>query len=244
MKELPSNKEWIFWGRTDPLFGVASKSGREFDGPNPWTNDEFLEMGRKYFSEVWRQWEQYGTPGSKHCVEIGCGAGRITNQLVQVFDHVTALDVSPDQLAHASELLGEMRDRVTLTCVINPSIPLSDESCDAVFSCEVFQHFDTNNPLSEYMYEAFRVLCPGGTVCFQVPVHGITPATFLSSTIRWIILRSLRMLGRRRMMIYRRYRAMSVLKLLRVIGFRDLEVRMFHAEEQPGYHAYFYARKP
>ncbi len=200
-------------------------------------------MGRRYFSEVWRQWRQFGA-GSEHCVEIGCGAGRITNQLIQVFEQVTAIDVSPHQLAQASELLGEELRRVTLTCVTNPEIPLPDRSCDAVFSCEVFQHFDTDKPFGEYLYESFRVLRAGGTICFQIPVHGIHPATFLSSTVRSLLLRALRRLGRRRMMIYRRYRATSVLRLLRVTGFRDLEMRLFHAEEQHGFHAYFFARKP
>lgn len=61
-------------------------------------------MGRRYFAAVWCQWQQFGV-GSQHCAEIGCGAGRITNQLVRNFQSVTGVDVSPNQLARARELL-------------------------------------------------------------------------------------------------------------------------------------------
>jgi ubiquinone/menaquinone biosynthesis C-methylase UbiE len=242
MKVPSSNKEWLFWGRTDPLFGVATRSGREADGRNPWTAEEFLDAGRLYFADVWRQWTQFGV-GSGHCVEIGCGSARVTSQLVSVFDHVTALDVSPDQLARASELLGSARSRVSLRCVSAPSIPLPDGSADAVFSCEVFQHFESDTPFLEYLREAFRVLTPSGTICFQVPVGGFQSPSFLSSAVRTRVLGVLRRLGRRRLMIYRRFQGDVVLESLRSLGFRDVEMRLFHIEQE-GYHAYFFGRKP
>lgn len=137
-----------------------------------------------------------------------------------------------------------MSCRVAFKCVTDPEIPVPDASCDAVFSCEVFQHFDSDLPFDCYLGEAFRVLQPGGTLCFQVPVHGAHAASFLSSRLRLRLLRVLRKMGRRRMMMYRHYRVPTVLNTLRTLGFRDLERRMFQAEEQPGFHAYFFARKP
>jgi len=235
-----SNKEWDFWGRTDPLFGVASLPGKEVHGRSPWTDEEFLEMGRLYFADVWKQWCQFGT-GSLHCVEIGCGSARITNQLAQVFDHVTALDISAEQLARARELLGENRTRVTLQHVNSPAIPLPDACVDAVFSCEVFQHFDSEAPFIAYMQEAFRVLGSGGSICFQVPVQGIHRASFLASPARTRILQLLRWFGRRRMMIYRQFRADQVFDILSTTGFQNLEMRVFHAAEQ--FHMYFFGEK-
>lgn len=238
-----SNKEWIFWGRTDPLFGVATRPGKERESGSPWTRDEFLESGRRYFADVWRQWRQFGVTTS-HCVEIGCGSARITTQLALVFDRVTALDVSPDQLARAAEMLGDRRDRVTLACVGQPEIPLPDACADAVFSCEVFQHFDSEAPFNDYMREASRVLRSGGTMCFQRPVRGIHAASLLASPVRTLALRLLRLLGRRRMMIYRRVDANQVMRTLASLGFTDIELRVFHVAEHDGVHAYFFARKP
>lgn len=112
-----------------------------------------------------------------------------------------------------------------------------------MFSCEVFQHLDSDDPVRAYLVESFRVLAKEGTVCFQVPVRGLHPWSFLSSRTRYLLLLGLRKLGRRRMMMYRRFRADAVLKILESIGFVDVELRLFHADEQPGFHAYFLARK-
>lgn len=242
MGELRSNQEWIFWGQRDPLYAVATRPGRQIGGQSPWTAAELFDMGRLYFADVYRQWEQYGV-GSEHCVEIGCGSGRITRQMIAHFRRVTAFDVSAEQLENARRLLGADAGDVAFTLVSEPVLPLADASCDGVFSCEVFQHFDTHQPIGDYLREAYRVLGSGGTVCFQLPVRGVHPASFLCSAIRIAALRLLRRLGRRRMMIYRQYRADLVFRLLTQAGFQDLEMRLFHAAQQDGFHAYFLGRK-
>lgn len=243
MSGLRSNREWIFWGRHDPLFAVATRAGKQKDGASPWTAEELLEAGRAYFAGVYRQWRQYGV-GSRHCVEIGCGSGRITRQLAVHFRRVTALDVSPDQLASARELLGPDADRVTLALVSDPAIPLPDGSCDGVFSCEVFQHFDEDRGMAAYLEESHRVLAPGGTVCFQVPVRGMRRGSLLASPLRNLSLRVLRRLGRRRMMIYREFRPDRIIRMLDQAGLVDLELRMFRAAHQEWFHCYFLGRKP
>lgn len=243
MFEPRSNREWIFWGRHDPLFAVAAQPGKEVDGRAPWTPEDFFEMGRLYFADVFARWRQYGV-GSEHCVEIGCGAGRITRQLLTHFRQVTAIDVSPGQLDTAKRLAGADAPRIAFRLVSEPVLPLSDASCDAVFSCAVFQHFDTHDPISDYLREACRVLVPGGTLCFQVPVRGVHPTSFLASGVRTTLLRLLRQLGRRRMMIYRQYHAAFTLRLIQGAGFEDPEMRLFHAAWQEGFHAYFFGRRP
>ncbi|HYN05837.1 MAG TPA: class I SAM-dependent methyltransferase [Vicinamibacterales bacterium] len=242
MSRPGSNREWIFWGRHDPLFAVASVPGREAGGDAPWTPEEFFETGRQYFADVYRHWQQFGV-GSAHCVEIGCGSGRITRQLVEHFRRVTAVDVSPDQLQNARRLLGEDGRTVDLKLVSEPVLPLPDSSCDGVFSCEVFQHFDSHRPIATYLREANRVLVRGGTVCFQLPVQGVHPALFLSSRPRLATLRILRLLGRRRMMMYRQYPTALVLDLISRAKLQDGEMRLFHARGHSGLHAYFFARK-
>ena len=238
-----SNREWIFWGRKDPLYAVAVFEGRQIGGAASWSSTEFLEFGRVYFQDVYQQWAQYGV-GSQHCVEIGCGSGRITCQLSRHFQRVTAIDVAEGQIETAAALLRPHASNVEFKLVSQTAIPIADGSCDAVFSCEVFQHFDDHRPISEYCGEAYRALRSGGTMCFQLPVQGLQPLTFTSSALRNRILRLLRRLGRRRMMIYRLYEADLILDVLRQRGFQDLEVRFFQAKPQDGFHAYFFARKP
>jgi SAM-dependent methyltransferase len=242
MAEMKSNEEWIYWGRHDPLFAVSSARGKETHAKDRWTPEEFLETGRRYFADVYRQWQQYGV-GTGHCAEIGCGSARITKQLAAHFDRVTAVDVSPGQLETARKLLGGDADRVTLALVAEAALPLEKESCDGVFSCEVFQHFDDDRGLEAYIGEAHRVLRPGGTLCFQVPLAGVQPRALLSSPLRTWLLTLLRRLGRRRMMIYRRYQAERVFAMLIETGFHDPELRVFHADQQDGFHCYFLGRK-
>lgn len=244
MTEVPrTNKEWEYWGKADPMFGVLTSQGREKSGSNPWTVDEVREQGRKYFAEVYPHWQGYGV-GRLHCLEIGCGTGRITRQLVDHFDQVTGVDVSAAQLASAKELLGSEADRVQLTLVATPVLPLADGACDGIFSCEVFQHFDADEPLAQYLRESFRVLTSKGTICFQVPLEGVTPATALASRLRNTILRVARSLGRRRMMIYRKYQAAALLALLNDTGFIRVEIRVMHSAAHGGFESYFFGTKP
>ena len=205
-RSLPSNREWIYWGQSDPLFAVAARPGKEASGKTPWTSEEFLESGRRYFADVERQWRQYGA-GCDHCVEIGCGAGRITRQLASRFRRVTAIDVSSAQLETARRLLEADFPNIVFALVEEPLIPLAEASCDGVFSCEVFQHLDPASALGVYLAEAHRVLRSGGAACFQVPIVGAQPPSALSSALRNAALRLCRRLGRRRMMIYRRFSA-------------------------------------
>ena len=60
-----TNVEWKAWGKKDPLWGVASWAGRERNGPNPWTDQEFYELGADWldFERAWRQTVGY-EPGT------------------------------------------------------------------------------------------------------------------------------------------------------------------------------------
>lgn len=237
---MRSNSEWIFWGEHDPLYAVATRAGREREGSAPWTEQEIADMGRALFAAVERHWRHYGM-GEEHCVEIGSGSGRLTRQLVERFRHVTAVDVSAAQHERARKLLGEHARNVTFELVDEPELPIEDASCDGVFSCEVFQHFDDSNVIAAYLREARRVLRPGATICFHLPVTGIFQASFLDSRLRNNAAKLLRRLGRRRLMVYRRYDAGQVLRLLADAGFEDPELRIFHAEQE-GAAPYFFAR--
>lgn len=243
MKRPPrTNEEWVYWGKNDPLFGVLTTAGRERGGDHPWTLDDVREQGRAYFEEVLVRWRQYGM-GGHHCTEIGCGTGRLTAQLAEHFDRVTGVDVSAEQLASARQLLEHELDRVDLFQVTLPQLPLHDSACDGVFSCEVFQHFDSDEPMLEYLRESYRVLLPGGTLCFQVPVRGVAPSTPLASRDRNGVLRIARGIGRRRMMIYRQYDAASVLAYMRVIGFQRTQLLVSDSTTHGGVESYFFATK-
>jgi 2-polyprenyl-3-methyl-5-hydroxy-6-metoxy-1,4-benzoquinol methylase len=59
----------------------------------PWTDKDFYQLGESDWKDFSRHWEMYGL-SRESCLEIGCGAGRITMQLASYFKSVHAIDVS------------------------------------------------------------------------------------------------------------------------------------------------------
>jgi hypothetical protein len=82
--EPKSNIKWKEWGRNDPLFGVAAWPGKQKGGIAPWTDDEFYELGRRDWEIFKKEWKTYGLEEDT-CLEIGCGAGRMTMPLTRSF---------------------------------------------------------------------------------------------------------------------------------------------------------------
>jgi len=86
----------------------------------------------------------------ERCVEVGGGSGRAAREV-----GATVLDPAPGMLERA-----EGRGLETIRASAE-SLPLSDESVDAVLVVDAFHHFaDQEAALSE----AARVLAPGGVV--------------------------------------------------------------------------------
>ena len=240
---LSTDREWIFWGEHDPLWAVSSVAGRQRGSKRAWTAEEFLAEGAAYFAPVRRQWEHYGM-GSSHCLEIGAGSGRLTKQLLASFRRVTAVDVSPAQLANAQTLLGDDATRVTFAVVDRPAFPVADGSADGLFTAEVFQHLASFEPIEAYLRDGFRALASGGTACFQLPVMGMHPVNHARYALRAVRTTIERLVGRRKVMDYRFHRASRVLGALEKIGYVDCELRAFTVGAHGGQHAYFFARKP
>jgi SAM-dependent methyltransferase len=242
---MRSNREWQYWGREDPLYGVITRPGREAT-KRGWQTNEFFGHGEAEFASVRDQWEHYGRePG--RCVEIGCGAGRMTRQLLKYFDEVVALDVAEGQIAKAHEILGSDAGRVQFHLVDEPDIPVPDQSCDAMFSSEVFQHFAVFDGVTRYLELTFSKLRPGASACFHLPVIGahelsMRRVAYFYARRKAIAVR--RWFGARRLMDYRVAVPTEVFRTCRRIGYHDTQLRVFPAGVDGENHSYFFARKP
>lgn len=168
MSRTGSNEDWKVWGRVDPLYGAVSAPGREATGPRPWTDEEFYQLGLQDWGRFVERWRQYGL-NTESCLEIGCGAGRITRQLARTFEAVHALDVSKDMIARARQHVD--RGSVTYHVVEENRLPLPADSVTAAFSTHVFQHFDRLADGARYFEEIARVLTDGGTLMIHLPVY-------------------------------------------------------------------------
>lgn len=163
-----SNTEWQKWGEFDPLWGVASWHGKRKQEGFPWTEDEFYKLGEMDWQDFVKHWSTYGLDTTS-CLEIGCGAGRMTKQLAKTFAATHAIDVSAGMLEYARSNVQASSVEFHLTEGVE--IPLPDESVSAVFSVHVFQHFDSLNNASAYFNQVARVMAPNSSLMIHLPIH-------------------------------------------------------------------------
>ncbi len=114
-------------------------------------------------------------------VEIGAGLGRNCAALAAHFDQVVGIDIAPEMIRQASELVTDERVRFVLGEGVDLSV-IADASADFVLSFTVFQHIPDRSVIEAYVAEAGRVLRPGGVFAFQWNNQ--------SSELRWRIRRA------------------------------------------------------
>ena len=246
---MKSNKEWLKWGRADPLYAVATWNQRHVNGPNPWTFDEFYQLGKSDWHDFHQLWLQFGL-SRRHVLEIGCGAGRITKQLVGSFDNVSAFDVSAQQLSIAVKNVIETNVSFAVTNGLRYEI--ASESVSAVFSCHVFQHFYSRKDGICVFDEIFRVLEPGGSICVHLPIYNVPQGRVY--TFARGILNAAYFLGKSKSdfsnildklhMRMTWYERESLLLALETIGFDSIEIRGRKLESNGAWHDILFARKP
>jgi SAM-dependent methyltransferase len=107
-------------------------------------------------------------PKQMRVLEIGCGAGRITRALANMFGQVYAVDISGEMVSRAKDAL---RDHSNAHVYQNNGIdlaPLPSEPFDFAFSLYVFQHIPSYEIIESYISEVSGLLRPGALFKFQV----------------------------------------------------------------------------
>ncbi len=137
-----------------------------------WNTEEFFNSGRlNVFFEVLTDLGnvcQGKSAKEMNVLEIGCGAGRMTRALSEVFGQVYAVDVSGEMIARAKEALAD-RSNVHLFRNSGADLQvLGDVRIDFAFSYIVFQHIPDREVIYSYAREVNRLLRPGGLFKFQV----------------------------------------------------------------------------
>jgi len=242
---LVSNAEWQRWGDADPLWGVTSWAGKEKGGLNAWADAEFYALGRSDWSDFSRQWARYGLDRTS-CVEIGCGAGRITAHLTRDFQAVHALDVSEGMLDYAKARI----EKATFHLTDGVRIPLSDSSVTAAFSCHVLQHFDCPKDSLAVFGEIYRVLIAGSTMMIHLPIynwpasHGLFERIF--SIRQWLsrCKGAIQRMCHVPMMRSTWYEVAWLTETLGRQGFVDIELLIFAVSSDQSPHPFVLARKP
>ena len=253
--EIKSNLEWQAWGGKDPLFGVIPQTGRERSGAKPWTNEDFYETGRSDWREFLERWDKYGL-NKESCLEIGCGAGRLTCHLGNDFQTVYGVDVAEGMIAYARQHVG---NNVHLQVTDGITLPVPGESITAVFSVIVFLHFDRREHAAAYFAEMSRVLRRGGTIMVQLPLHH-WPSNLKPLVRRWyatahegyMVLRRLKAAYHRFWLSREKWNAFMqsisydvdwVNQTLSASGFHDIEACSFRLKRGGVSYSWVFARK-
>src|ERR1700733_6576485 len=141
-------------------------------GQLDWSDEEYFESGRENVRrEILTDMInvcQGKDPREMTVLEIGCGSGRITRALSEVFGQVYAVDISGEMIRQATEAL---RDRPNAHVFQNSGSDLKvlgDIHVDFAFSYIVFQHIPSEEVIYSYVREVHRLLRPGGLFKFQV----------------------------------------------------------------------------
>lgn len=149
----------------------------DFDTPDI---ERFFETGRVIVAEA-VDGGPVPPPGTALAVEIGAGLGRVCRALAGRFERVIGIDVSPEMVRRARELVAD--ERVAFHVGDGSSLaPVPDDAADLVLSFTVFQHIPDVGVIEGYIRETARVLKPGGVFVFQ---WNNTPGAF-----RWAIRRN------------------------------------------------------
>ena len=249
-RTMQSNAEWREWGKRDPLYGVAAWPGRERGGSNPWTAADFYETGALDWAEYRSHWQHYGLDLTRG-LDVGCGAGRLTEPMSRDFDAVDAVDVSADILGIARARIPD--ESVSFHLTDGLTIPLAAGSTTAVFCNLVFQHFDDVDVAAEYLRELYRVMGPAATLMLQLPlweapsagrlIRGLYGTQRLLGGIRARIRRRRMARGGQPIMRLLRYELVWVYRTLATVGLDDIQVRIFRVRSNGDHHSFVFARR-
>jgi len=112
-------------------------------------------------------------------LELGCGTGYFTRELARSGAEIVALDVSPELLEIARANCSAPNVRYEIQNAYDLSYP--DAIFDSVVGSSVLHHLEIQDALREI----YRVLKPGGTICFTEP-NMLNPQIAIQKNVPWV----------------------------------------------------------
>lgn len=226
--------EWAALGETEPHWSVITSD--QFRSDSIQENMEvFIQSGRTNVTWMQNVARRNGVELGKHqtCFELGCGVGRLTLPLAEIFDHVTGFDISPGNLAECQALI-DARNCTNITTQLMSEIEQIKQApdFDVLFTIIVLQH--NPPPVQKFILDVLlSKIRPGGIAYFQLPTYlpdySFAAETYLDETAKVMEMHAVPM--------------HKVLALLRHHKFEVLEVLQDQFTGMPGSHTFF-ARKP
>ncbi|HEX5123993.1 MAG TPA: class I SAM-dependent methyltransferase [Rhodanobacteraceae bacterium] len=162
---------WSHYGETDPHWSVLTEDR---------FRKERLDVNRAAFDALGHDNAErflatlarngVTLSGTGHCLELGCGVGRITRWLAPHFARITGVDVSPGHLELARAHVSQFADNADFMRLRRIEDIDAAPPIDAFYSFIVLQH--NPPPIMEALLDRiFARMNPGGIAYFQLPTY-------------------------------------------------------------------------
>lgn len=162
---------WSHYGETEPYWSVLTTE--EFRNERIDSNiDAFVESGKSDVGRFLATLERNGLsiPAGAHCIELGCGVGRLTRWLAPHFARITALDVSPGHLALAKGYVEKHFQNTEFRQLRHIEDLSALPQAQVFFTFLVLQH--NPPPVIEALLDGiFARLTPGAIAYFHLPTY-------------------------------------------------------------------------
>ena len=139
-----------------------------------WTDADFFRSGERTVAEEiltdMINICQGKDPKQMTVLEIGCGAGRVTRALAQIFGEVYGVDISGEMVRQARAALADLPHVHIFQNNGKDLSVLGRRAFDFAFSSIVFQHIPSREVIESYVRDVHRRLRRGTAV--QVPGAG------------------------------------------------------------------------
>ena len=99
-----------------------------------------------------------------NCLDVGCSAGDITNNIAEHFHSTVGIDIDREAVINARSISSKSSTQFTIAS--GSSIPFEACSFDVVICAQVYEHTTKQHALSK---EIWRILRPGGICFFSGP---------------------------------------------------------------------------
>lgn len=119
---------------------------------------------------------------NKTVLDIGCGAGILTNALSKEGHKVHGIDLSPSSLEVAKKY--DMTKKVSYQVAHAYSLPYSNQIFDVVCAMDVLEHVEEPHLL---IAEASRVLKPGGLFFFHTFNRNLFSYLIIIKGVEWCV---------------------------------------------------------
>lgn len=142
------------------------------DGQIQWDTDEFLASGRTTAAQdiltdmgnICRGVD----PKNIRVLELGCGIGRVTRALAEIFGSVQGVDVSPEMISRAKVAL-EALPNIKVDVIDGATLEsIGAARFDFAYSCCVFHHISSYEVIRSLTAEIGERLEPGSLFKFEV----------------------------------------------------------------------------